>query len=142
MIAHAFAACFMTGLIWFVQIVHYPLMALVGDSGYARYQIAHQRLTSLVVGPAMLLEAVSAVALVVFASRPGAPPRAMSLTGAALLAIVWLSTFAVQVPLHERLSRGFDARVHRRLVLTNWVRTFAWSARGVLSLLMLAASRG
>jgi len=142
LIAHALSTCFMTGLIWFVQVVHYPLMALIGEAGYERYQLAHQRLTSLVVGPVMLLEAASALVLLLRASQSGEAFRAMAYGGVGLLALVWLSTFAVQVPLHERLSRGFDARVHRRLVHTNWVRTFAWSARGLLSLIMLAGAAG
>ena len=51
-----------------------------------------------------------------------------------LLAVVWISTFAVQVPLHRRLAEGYDAARHRRLVLSNWIRTLAWTARAVLVL--------
>jgi hypothetical protein len=40
--------------------------------------------------------------------------------------------------MHRRLERGFDADAHRRLVLGNWVRTVAWTARGVILLLILA----
>ena len=57
---HAVATLFMVGLIWFVQVVHYPLMALVGEHGFASYAQRHQSLTSLVVAPAMLLEAGTA----------------------------------------------------------------------------------
>lgn len=142
MCVHALAACFMCGIIWFVQVVHYPLMVLVGAEGYTRYQLAHQRLTSLVVGPAMLLEAASGVGLLLIAGVPHAPPRLESIVGVVLLVLVWASTFGVQVPLHERLSRGFDARVHRRLVASNWLRTVLWSARALLSLAMLAGGFG
>jgi len=57
--------------------------------------------------------------------------------GIALLLLIWLSTAVLQVPAHHRLGSGFDPATHRRLVLTNWVRTWAWSARGVLALLLL-----
>jgi hypothetical protein len=57
----------------------------------------------------------------------------------ALLAVNWLSTFLVQVPLHARLGTGFDAAAHRRLVLSNSLRTLAWTGRGVLALVMLRA---
>ncbi len=56
-----------------------------------------------------------------------------------LVLAIWTSTFAVQVPLHGRLARGFDSVTHRRLVLTNWARTAGWSVRGVLALLMTAS---
>jgi hypothetical protein len=48
-----------------------------------------------------------------------------------------VSTFAVQVPLHARLAAGFDPQAHRRLVLTNWWRTAAWSLRSLLALWIL-----
>ncbi|MEM9735245.1 MAG: hypothetical protein AAF908_01395, partial [Pseudomonadota bacterium] len=54
---------------------------------------------------------------------------------AVLLGLVWASTFFVQVPLHGKLERGHDATLVRRLVMTNWLRTFLWTARGVLAVL-------
>jgi hypothetical protein len=59
--------------------------------------------------------------------------------GICLLAVIWLSTFFAQVPLHARLAKGFDAVTHRRLVLSNWLRTAAWTGRGILALVMLSA---
>jgi hypothetical protein len=46
----------------------------------------------------------------------------------------------VQVPLHERLSAGWDAAAHQRLVASNWVRTVLWTVRAVLVAAMLAAA--
>ena len=134
LVVHAFATLSMTGLIWFVQVVHYPLMGLVGALGYEEYQREHQRRTTWVVGPLMLAEALTAGVLVVWR---GSVPEGGGWAGAGLLMVAWGSTFGVQVPLHERLARGFEAGVHRRLVRTNWVRTVAWSGRGVLALWMM-----
>jgi hypothetical protein len=58
-----------------------------------------------------------------------------------LLAVVWTSTGLWQVPAHRRLERGFDAALQRWLVSTNWVRTGAWSARGIIALALLVAPR-
>jgi hypothetical protein len=60
LLLQAFASFAMTGLIWFVQVVHYPLFRAVGSSGYAAYQERHMRLTKVVVVPRMLLEAATA----------------------------------------------------------------------------------
>ncbi len=134
LLTHAAATWFMTGLIWCIQVVHYPLFARVGVAGYRDYQLAHQSLISLVVGPAMLIEAAAA-ALLLAARRDAA-----TLSGAALLAAIWLSTTFLQVPLHNALAAGFDGDVHSRLVATNWIRTIAWSARGILALYLLRAT--
>ena len=136
-LAHVGATLFMVGLIWFVQVVHYPLFGSVGREGFARYSQAHSRLTGFVVGPPMLVEAATAVALVVRA--PQRVPFSLPLTGLVLLAVVWLSTAFLQSPQHTVLGRGFVADSHHFLVLSNWVRTVCWTARGVVVLLMTAA---
>lgn len=129
---HAFVTLFMTGLIWFVQVVHYPLFNRVGKTDFAAYQAHHARRTGLLVGGPMLLELGLGVAL---AWSPGGT---LAWCGLGLLGIIWLSTAIGQVPAHHRLEKGFDQAAHRRLVVGNWVRTIAWSMRGVLAILMLA----
>ena len=57
---------------------------------------------------------------------------AAAVIGLSFVAVIWLSTFVCQVPAHERLSKQFDPRIHRRLVRSNWLRTAVWSARGAV----------
>mgnify|MGYP001826290188 CR=1 FL=1 len=139
LIVHAASTLMMTGLIWFVQVVHYPLFGRVGGAEFTVYAEQHQRLTTIVVGPLMLAEAVTASWLVI---RPpeGASP-VLTTVGLALVALLWVSTAFMQVPCHRRLSLGFDARIGRRLVRTNWLRTAAWTARSVIALALLLPGR-
>ena len=125
-LAHFAFTCFMTGLIWFVQLVHYPLYGAVGREQFGAYEREHMRRVSWLVGPLMLAEAVTALALL---WHPG--PYAANFL---LLAVTWLSTAVWQVPQHEVLREGFDAEASNRLVRTNWVRTACWSARSLLLL--------
>ncbi len=134
LLVHAAATLFMTGLIWFVQVVHYPMFASVGADAFAAYAQRHSSLTGWVVGPVMLIELATAIALVADTSVP----RWMSWTGAALLAAVWLSTALLQVPRHAELARGFDPVAHGSLVATNWIRTIGWSLRALLSMGMVS----
>ncbi len=136
LLAHVAATLFMVGVIWFVQVVHYPLFEKVGAAGFPAYSEAHSRLTGPVVGPPMLIEAVTAVALLF--SRPEGVPPALAWAGLALLALVWASTAILQVPRHRALGLDFDPGSHRFLVASNWVRTGAWSARGAVVLCMVA----
>lgn len=135
LLLHAGATLMMTGLIWFVQVVHYPLFSAVGVDGAPRYAAAHQRLTTRVVGPLMLLEGAGAVWLA--ARPPTGVPALLPIAGLALLAVIWGATALAQVPCHRRLSQGFDEATHRRLVRTNWVRTIGWSLRSIAALAML-----
>jgi hypothetical protein len=132
-VIHAVATIAMTGIIWFVQIVHYPLFDTVGEGRLVVFAQRHSVRTGFVVVPLMLVEAGCAVGLVfVMASRP------LVWIGLVLLLIVWSSTFFLQVPQHRILSRRYDPAAIRKLVRSNWIRTFAWSARsGVAAALLV-----
>ena len=134
---HAAATWTMVGVIWFVQLVHYPLLGGPGrasESGFAAYQHENTRRTSWVVVLPMVIEALTALALVVV--PPAGVSRAVAWAGLALVAVIWASTALLQVPRHGRLERGYDAAAHRGLVATNWLRTLAWSVRAGIVLWM------
>lgn len=119
----------MTGLIWFVQIVHYPLFARVDGTSWSGYHSAHCRRTGFIVLPIMLLEILSAGALLVFAL----PLRSSWIYGALclLLALIWLSTALLQAPLHYQLRPHPGRDLIIRLVRENWIRTISWSLRTI-----------
>lgn len=127
---HLAVTLVLVGLIWTIQLVHYPLMGMVGAESFPAYHAAHSARITLLVGPLMVAEALSALLLALH------PPEGLSgracWLGLGLVAVIWLSTALVQVPAHETLGRSFDAGVHAWLVRSNWVRTLAWSARGGL----------
>lgn len=136
LVVHAFASVFMAGLIWTIQLVHYPLFARVGEAEFGAYMSGHTRRITWIVGPMMLAELVSAGVLV-FSEEIDGGPRAAAWAGLAMLGIIWLSTFIAQGPMNVRLCGGRDERLIARLVATNWLRTALWSARGVLAMVML-----
>lgn len=136
LIVHSAATLVMVGVIWTIQLVHYPLFAAVGEGGWVPYAAQHTRRITWVVAPAMLVEAGTAVALVAGAA-PSAVPAWMPWTGVVGVAVLWASTWALQVPAHRRLGDGFDASAHRFLVTTNWLRTTVWTGRAALVLLMV-----
>lgn len=137
--AHAAATLYMAGLIWFVQVVHYPLFAEVarlgGAAAFAEYESRHTALTTLVVGPPMLMELAGA-ALLMFMRPPGIAGWAVW-AGLALVGVIWASTALLQVPRHGELASGFTEAAHGALVATNWIRTAAWTLRVPLALWML-----
>ncbi len=135
LIVHSAATLFMCGLIWFVQIVHYPLFGLVGSDRFVEYERQHARRTTLIVGPMMLVELMTAAAIVIVTPRD--VPRWLAIAGVALVGTIWISTASLQVPQHRRLAGGFDGLALRRLVGTNWIRTVAWTLRGVIAVTMI-----
>ena len=139
---HLATTLWMTGLIWFVQTVHYPLFALVGPEAFGDYHRKHVQALGRLVGPVMVLEALCATWLLI--ASLGTDAVAWAATGWGLLAVIWLSTFCLQVPAHRVLSRGTDPPhpVIERLTAGNWIRTVGWSARSALALAWAAGAVG
>jgi len=135
LIAHAAVTWFLTGLIWTIQVVHYPLFDMADRTRYAAFAAAHNLRITPLVGPPMAAEALLAVWLV--ADRPPGIPAWWTWAGLALVVAIWLSTIFLQVPAHGRLAAAFDTHAHGVLVGTNWVRTAAWTCRALLATALL-----
>lgn len=143
LLANAAATLYMVGLIWMVQVVHYPLFDGVGEAQFAAYEARHTRGMTPIVLPPMLIELATAGLLLAFrpaAVKGGDPliPAWMLWGGLGLVLFLWLVTFALSVPQHAKLAQGFDPKAYRLLVDTNWLRTAAWTLRGGLVVWMLA----
>ena len=136
LLANAAATWAMCGLIAFVHRVHYPMFERYARDDYAATQAMHESRTGAVVGPPMLVELLTGLALPF--ALPADVPAWQAWLGVALIALVWASTACWQIPAHGRLRGGFDAIAHRRLVATNRWRTLLWFARGGLVVVMLA----
>ena len=121
---------YMTGVIWFVQVVHYYLFNRVGGEQFSLYEQLHTVRTGWVVAPVMLLELGSAMLLLV--ERPSWLPAMWVYIILGLTIAVWLSTFGLQVPQHARLQSGFDTVAYQRLVSTNWWRTLFWTLKSLI----------
>ena len=135
LLANVVSTWFMVGLIWMVQIVHYPLFDDVGPTHYVDYQQRHQANITYIVMPVMLIELATAV-LLIFYPMVGVD-KSLVYLGLGLVIVIWLSTAFLQVPCHDKLVKGFDQAAYRWLVDSNWVRTIGWSARGAIVTMML-----
>jgi len=135
LVVHAAATWFMAGLIWVIQVVHYPLFRAVGEDAFLEYEREHTRRMGAVLAVPAISEIVTAAALVFF--RPDDVPLWLVVAAGAVLAGIWIMTGLVQAPLHGRLSARYDMELVDRLVSSNWWRTIAWSVRGVLVAVMV-----
>ena len=134
-VLHLFACLFMTGLIWLVQLVHYPLFAKVGESNFVNYERLHTIQIGWIVMPVMLLELGSGFWLLQW--QPPGLPHYLLWICLGLLGLVWGNTMLQAVPLHGRLSEGFDLASIQKLVRINWIRTIAWTLRTGILMWML-----
>jgi len=132
-LANLVVAAALGGLIWTIQVVHYPLFALVGAEGWLRYEAEHQRRITRVVLPLMVANVVLAITLVVQHAEP------LALANAALVVGLFAVTGAVYAPLHGELARAFAPERIRDLVRLNWLRTAGWTVQLVVATALAAS---
>ena len=127
----------MIGVIWLVQLVHYPLMGFVEEARFSEFERSHRERIIWIVAPAMLIEGATGAWL--STSMPNDWRRGLVRFGLVLLGVIWISTLFIQIPLHDALQTNFLASDLDRLVATNWIRTIAWSLRGALCVYLLVS---
>jgi hypothetical protein len=126
-LANLVVAAALLGLIATIQLVQYPLFALVGADEWARYGAEHRRRITWVAAPLMIANVGLAVALL---ADSGSALRALN-AGLALGAFAL--TGLVFAPMHGRLEHQAGERALRALVRTNWLRTAAWTAQVIVA---------
>ena len=120
------------GIMLFLQVVHYPLYKKIKE-GFVEYERSYMRRAALLIGPLMLVEAITAILLT------GVSPSGIltKLAGAnlILLIMIWLSTFLFQLNQHQKLSIRFSEKILKGLIHRNWIRTLLWAIKGVVMVL-------
>jgi hypothetical protein len=134
LLVQVISCAWMTGLIWIIQVLHYPCFLLIRESEFAHFHAGHtQRITYLVL-PAMLLELLSGFILM-WSSHF----QQVLVANFLMILVIWMSTAFLSVPIHNQLASQQDFNKIRRLVLTNWPRTLLWSLRlGLLTVYFMS----
>lgn len=134
-ILYLFTTFFMTGLIWFVQVVHYPLFSSISTQDFVSYEMKHKQRTSFVVMPVMLFELFLSVYFFFYPIWNHS--YHLFVVSSLCTLLIWLTTFFIQMPLHQKLSYGFQHGWYSQLVYSNWLRTCLWSTRSLLLSIVL-----
>lgn len=130
---HFVFALYMFGVIWFVQIVHYPVFLFLNyDPAHNPYIFQQTRSGIAMVLP-MIIELVSVV-LLIFIPYPNFFTVLVLLLFSVL---IWVSTFTMQVPAHNLLKKEKNEDAIKRLIYTNWFRTGLWSLKAIYLFFLL-----
>jgi uncharacterized membrane protein len=124
LIIHLVSCAFMTGLIWTIQILHYPAFLKIQKELFTTFHQQHSRNITFIVAPMMLIELVTSVFLIKLHS--------LFVVNLIFLIGIWLCTFFLSIPLHSKLAEARSEIIIAKLVSTNWPRTLLWSIRLIL----------
>ena len=128
LVIHLVATSIMVGVIWVIQLVHYPSFHFIELKQYTIFQRFHMSRISYVVVPAMLTELFTLIFLIIFMDKIDTLVTVSGL----LLIIIWLMTAVFFSGVHQKLTSGYDKTVVNSLVKLNWGRTLLWTLRLLL----------
>ena len=123
------------GLIWTIQLVHYPSMSFISKDKFPEYHNFHSIRISILAMPLMFTEMVTSIML--FYQNFSNTFYIVFFSNLIIVILIWCSTFLIQVPLHNSLSKEKDIEKLSRLVHTNWIRTILWTVRSALMISFL-----
>ncbi len=122
----------LVGIIWIVQLVHYPSFHHYNEKDFRQSMKFHQDRISFIVLPLMISEiAISGWLTYAHYSQ-------LRFIGFLIVILIWTCTFTIQVPIHENLlANGYDKSEVNKLVNSNWIRTFLWTIKLALVISIL-----
>jgi len=115
----------MTGIIWLVQIVIYPSFYHAAIKEFHKH---HVKSIGPIVAPLMIIEIMSMAWLL------SINQHLFLIASAMCLLVIWLSTFLIQVPIHNKIRENMNIPSVKTLVLSNWIRTIFWTVKTILLL--------
>ena len=102
-----------------VQFIIYPSFKSYNENKFKNFHSNYTRKMFLIVGPIMALELLCCIYLIYVDLTK------ISSLGLILL-IIWILTFFMIVPIHNKLNIKFESLEHSRLLRLNAFRTLAW----------------
>ena len=123
---HFLSTSLMVGIIWVIQLLHYPTFHFIKQSDYVEFQHFHMQRISFIVVPVMIIELLSGFMLVYYFRSN------LFILCLIILLVIWLITFVFFTKLHQSLLGGYDKIIVDKLVQINWSRTVLWSLRLII----------
>lgn len=132
LIINSFCTFALFGLIWTIQLVHYPSFRFVDETKFVEFEKFHSQKITYIVLPLMIVELITSAYLVYLN-----PLHAVLHFNLLCVLIVWTTTFLFSVPCHNQLMNGKDQKVINSLVKTNWPRTVFWTFKTLILLSLI-----
>ena len=128
LLGHLIFTSIMTGVIWVIQIVHYPSFHFIEKELYTAFQKFHMNKISIIVIPIMLAELITGMML--FLDKGSKSP--FLIISFVILVLIWLITGVFFSKARKELMTGYQELVVNQLVVMNWIRTLLWTLRLLL----------
>jgi len=129
---HLISTSIMVGVIWVVQLVHYPSFKYVNESNYIIFQKYHMSNISYIVFPVMFTELITAILILFFGEE-----SLFFMLSLICLFLIWVITGVLFTKFHNILQKGKDLKMIEKMIKANWMRTLLWTLRLIMILFVI-----
>ena len=112
-----------------IQFIVYPSFNKILES-FPEYHCSYKKKIFWIVGPVMILEILTSLLMILNEFDIYIIPGLIVL-------LLWMLTFIYIVPLHNQLSKQFQANKHIKLLKLNFVRTILWALKFFVLIIIL-----
>tara|TARA_B100002051_G_scaffold188872_1_gene178886 strand:- start:102 stop:467 length:366 start_codon:yes stop_codon:yes gene_type:complete len=108
------------------QIVSYPLFLNVDEKIFTSYHSEYVKRITIIVMPIMIIEL--ALTIMLYYMLDGFLSQIFLIS----IVLIFISTVIIQVPIHNKLKFSYDEHLAKKLIKTNWIRTFLWTIKALI----------
>ena len=112
---------YLVSLVIMTQFITYPTFLDIDKDKFSDYHRKYVNNISFIVAPVMLIELFTLSLIAYFSSE------FLIIKSLFLLLVIWLTTFFIMIPSHNRISKSFNIKEIKSLINYNWLRTILWS---------------
>ena len=118
----------LVGVILMTQFINYPLFKSI-KSDFTDYHKKYTERMGYVVAPLMVIELVLVTYIIIHHKE-----NLFVIFIFLLTIIIWASTFFIQVPIHNTLSKKKEKNKIIKLNKSNYIRTICWILKLIISI--------
>ena len=123
-----FTNLIMVGVSLITHFVTYPSFILIKSSSFSEFHKSYTNKMLFIVAPVMILELISSLLLVNFDKSDNNLEIGLLIT----LMLIWLLTFFIIVPIHNKLTLNYNKDLNQKLIKYNGLRTILWMIKLIL----------
>ena len=118
----------LVGVILMTQFINYPLFKSI-KSDFTNYHKQYTERMGYVVAPLMVIELILVTYIILHHKE-----NLFVIFIFLLTIIIWASTFFIQVPIHNTLSKKKEKNKIIKLNTSNYIRTICWILKLIISI--------
>ena len=117
---------YLVSLVLITQFITYPTFLSIDKKKFPDFHKKYVNKISLIVAPVMIIELLTLSHIAYFSKD------FLIIKSLILLLVIWLTTFFIMIPSHNKISKAFNKKEINMLINYNWVRTILWSFKLLL----------